>query len=135
MVGEIFFQFRQFFDGKGCKPYLDVGVFLFPAPDWSDGEYVKPDLLVLCDPDKDQEGVIRGAPDLVVEVASPSTSKYDMNGKKSKYMRAGVREYWIADGSRFIKYLFDERFERGEEVELLGNEIESAIFPGLKVTI
>ena len=135
MIKRLLLQMDPFFAGKKCEVHIDVGVFLFPAPDWSDGEYVKPDLLVLCDPGKDQEGVIRGAPDLVVEVLSPSTSKYDMNGKKSKYRRAGVREYWVVDGSRFIKYLFNEQFECGEEVELLGNEVESTIFPGLKVTI
>jgi len=135
VVGKIYVQFSQYFDGKECEPHIDVGVFLFPKEDWTDGEYVRPDLIVLCNSGKEQEGVVRGAPDLVVEVLSPSTAKHDMNGKKSKYKRAGVKEYWLVDGSRFIKYVFGPGFNEGEEAELLGNAIESTIFPGLRVTI
>jgi Uma2 family endonuclease len=40
---------------------------------------------------------LEGAPDLVVEVLSPSSRGYDMLMKRSLYARAGVREYWIAD--------------------------------------
>ncbi|MBI5949879.1 MAG: Uma2 family endonuclease [Chloroflexi bacterium] len=40
---------------------------------------------------------IEGAPDLVVEVASPSTRRYDVNTKLPAYLAAGVREVWIVD--------------------------------------
>lgn len=38
-----------------------------------------------------------GAPDLAIEVLSPSTSKYDRQQKKSVYERFGVKEYWLID--------------------------------------
>jgi Uma2 family endonuclease len=56
---------------------------------------VQPDICVVCDPSKlDRNGCI-GAPDLIVEVNSPSTSKRDLNLKFSLYEKSGVKEYWV----------------------------------------
>jgi Uma2 family endonuclease len=56
---------------------------------------VQPDIVVVCDPSKiDEKGII-GAPDLVVEVQSPSTAKYVMSQKFDLYEEAGVKEYWV----------------------------------------
>jgi len=56
---------------------------------------VQPDICVICDPSKlDERGCI-GAPDLIVEVISPSSSKRDLNEKFSLYEKSGVREYWV----------------------------------------
>ena len=38
-----------------------------------------------------------GAPDLVIEILSPTTAKYDLEEKKDVYERYGVKEYWIVD--------------------------------------
>jgi Uma2 family endonuclease len=46
---------------------------------------------------KVQESHIVGAPDLVVEVASPRTKRYDRTIKREAYARAGIREYWQMD--------------------------------------
>ena len=56
---------------------------------------VQPDICVVCDPSKiDAKGII-GAPDLVVEVQSPSTTRLVMGKKFDLYEEAGVREYWV----------------------------------------
>ena len=56
---------------------------------------VQPDICVVCDPSKiDDKGII-GAPDLVVEVQSPSTTKLVMGKKFDLYEEAGVKEYWV----------------------------------------
>ncbi|MCL2511381.1 MAG: Uma2 family endonuclease [Bacteroidales bacterium] len=56
---------------------------------------VQPDIVVICDPSKlDDKGCI-GAPDLIVEVSSPSTSKRDMEEKFFLYEEVGVKEYWV----------------------------------------
>ena len=58
-------------------------------------DLVQPDICIVCDPSKlDERGCI-GAPDLIVEVISPSTSKRDLNEKFSLYEKSGVHEYWV----------------------------------------
>jgi len=60
-------------------------------------DVVQPDICVICDLSKlDDNGCI-GAPDLVVEVLSHSTAKYDKDKKFHLYEKFDVREYWIVD--------------------------------------
>lgn len=61
--------------------------------------WVEPDVLVVCDPKKVTDRAIVGAPDLVVEVVSPSSMRMDYYKKLGLYEQAGVREYWIVDPS------------------------------------
>ena len=88
---------------KDRKPfkvlYSPIDVRLpFKSEDISDNKIytvVQPDIIVVCDPDKlDDKGCL-GAPDLVVEVLSPSTAKNDMKDKYLLYEQSGVREYWV----------------------------------------
>ncbi len=60
---------------------------------------VQPDISVVCDPGKTDGHGCKGAPDMVVEVTSPSTSRYDKLTKFNLYLQAGVREYWIVDSA------------------------------------
>lgn len=59
--------------------------------------YLEPDLMVICDESKITEEGCKGAPDLIIEVVSPSTRRNDYNQKLFLYRTAGVREYWIVD--------------------------------------
>ena len=63
------------------------------------GNVVQPDVLVLLNEHLDRitNARIIGAPDLVVEVASPSTARHDLSEKQDAYARAGVTEYWIVN--------------------------------------
>ena len=56
---------------------------------------LQPDIFILCDRDKLKHHVVYGAPDLVVEILSPSTQNKDMKLKTAKYRKAGVKEYWL----------------------------------------
>ena len=85
---------------RGCKVYVaprDVQL----DPD-DDRTMVQPDILIVCDRSKITARCIMGAPDLIVEILSPSTRETDLQLKASKYASAGVREYWIVDPERTI---------------------------------
>ena len=78
---------------------------------------VQPDLSVICDPEKLIDQGCHGAPDLVVEILSPSTSKKDMDEKFHLYERFGVREYWIIDPAaeyiRLFTFQEDGLYDKG----------------------
>jgi Uma2 family endonuclease len=96
--GTIFNKLYNFLEAKPCKVYhAPFGVRLFPKKDNSDDTFFEPDIVVVCDSSKLDDRGCNGAPDLVVEILSPSTVKHDLLYKFNKYLEAGVREYWIVD--------------------------------------
>jgi Uma2 family endonuclease len=91
-------KFYNYLEGKTCKVFAGpVGVRLFPRPDRRDNTVLEPDLIVVCDPSKLDERGCNGAPDLVIEILSPSTSSRDKVLKFNLYLEAGVREYWVVE--------------------------------------
>jgi Uma2 family endonuclease len=88
----------NFLEGKPGKVYPGpFGVRLFPKDDLSDDTYFEPDITVICDPSKLDGRGCKGAPDMIIEILSPSNRQHDMLVKFRKYLQAGVREYWIVD--------------------------------------
>ena len=98
---EISRQIGNYLDGKRCKVYpAPFGVRLFEQDGDSPEDVdtmVEPDISIVCDPSKLDDHGCKGAPDMVVEVLSPSTQRHDQLVKLGLYQRARVREYWIVD--------------------------------------
>lgn len=87
----------------------------FTAPldvqlDCDDRTMVQPDVIVLCDESKLTRERIVGAPDLIIEVLSPTNWYHDTTRKLLKYKKAGVREYWIVmpDSLKVLVYYFEK---------------------------
>ncbi len=80
--------------------------------DKDDKTMAQPDVFLVCDQSKNTGRCIYGAPDMVIEVTSPSTRKRDFGKKLGKYVDAGVREYWIVDvkNQKVIVYDLGEDF-------------------------
>lgn len=101
IAAELTRQFGNYLEGKRCKVYpAPFGVRLFEQDGDSPEDVdtmVEPDLSVVCDEDKLDDNGCKGAPDLVVEIISPSSRRHDRLVKLGLYQRAGVREYWIVD--------------------------------------
>ena len=99
--GELFRQLANFLEGKKCRA---IPAPFAVRPFERDGDFpedvdtmVEPDISVVCDPDKLDKYGCRGAPDLIIEILSPSSRRHDRITKLNLYQRAGVREYWIVN--------------------------------------
>ena len=92
--GALFGQLWTFLQGKPCHVYVSpFGVRLHKNKDTA----FEPDIVVLCDHSKRRERGCEGAPDIIIEILSPSTERNDRVLKHKEYMQAGVKEYWIVD--------------------------------------
>lgn len=113
-----------------CKVYpAPFAVNLFA----DDSTFVEPDISVVCDRDRLSDRGCEGAPDLVVEVVSPSSVGMDYVSKLSLYRDAGVREYWVADPleGRTVVYVFgDEPLMR---VYPFSEPVPSVVLEGLSI--
>jgi len=137
---ELTVQIGTFLHGKPCKvraaPY-DVRLFY----DEADGEdqddtVVQPDLVVICDDKKRGSEGCRGAPDLVIEILSPSNTSEEFLRKFNLYMDAGVREYWVVDPVH--KMVMVNLFENGRCITRMYRQhdtVPAAVLPGLTVTL
>ena len=90
--GNIFGIFRDYLKGKKCTP-IQNGFDLY----LDDENQFVPNFMVVCDTDKIKPDGVYGAPDLVVEVLSPSTAKNDKGYKKDTDAKHGGKEYWIVN--------------------------------------
>lgn len=94
-------QLYNYLEGKRCKVYpAPFGVRLFEQDGDSPEDVdtvVEPDISVVCDKNKLDDHGCKGAPDMIIEILSPSTQRHDRLVKLGLYQRAGVREYWTVN--------------------------------------
>ena len=137
--GNIYGNFFQYLRKQPCKvfsaPY-DVRLTR-TVKDEDVITVVQPDICIICDQSKRDERGCNGAPDFIVEILSPATSKKDLKDKFYLYEESGVKEYWIV-----------YPFEQIIEVFLLNNDkyqlvrkyfsdekIQVNIFDGLEIDL
>lgn len=96
---------------------------------------VVPDLLFVRTERLDivTSALIEGAPDLVVEVASPSTRGRDTVQKAAAYAEAGVPEYWMPDPETRTFRMLALRDSIYRDVELVEGRFHSTVIDGLTI--
>ena len=130
-------EFYAFLKGKTCEVFAaPYDVRLFYEEDESDDTVVQPDMIVVCDPIQLGGEGCHGAPDLVVEILSPSNMAIEMERKLNLYKEAQVKEYWIVDPkNRHIRiYLLSE----GEYIFRtchVQDTIRPSTVPGLEIPL
>ena len=96
---------------------------------FSEQNILQPDLLFIenTNLDKVQKDGLYGAPDLIIEILSPTTSKLDFKEKKSVYEKYGVSEYFIIDPeSKSVDSFFLNKGKYQEQKSIIG-KIKSKI--------
>lgn len=115
IAGEIFYYLKDYIkqnNGSCIAGMSPADVQL----DKDDKTMVQPDIIVTCRQDKIREKVFYGAPDMVIEVLSPSNGQKEQQLKYQKYKDAGVREYWVVHTDR--KHVTVNDFE-GDKVPVV----------------
>ncbi len=137
-------QWNQAKLGRWMLPFVDernLGVVLFSpfAVKLLDTDVVQPDVMFIS---KEREHIItgaylEGAPDLVVEILSPSTSRRDWNEKPELYALHGVKEYLVMDPSNKIVWrltLKDGALEI-EQTYYEGDTVTSTVLEGFSIAV
>lgn len=134
---ELASQFRNYLRKKKCKVYTAPFDVRFPNGENDEETYtvVQPDICVICDVSKlDDKGCV-GAPDLIIEILSPSTAEKDAKIKFQLYEEHGVKEYWMVEPDYnlvevFIldenrKYQFRGKYSKSDKVKVgIFNDLE-----------
>lgn len=113
---------------------------VYPAPfavnlNADDNIWVEPDISVICDKDKLSDRGCEGAPDWIIEIASPGSLRMDFAVKLFKYRTARVREYWIVNPVKKIVQTYVFEGEEDANMYSFDDEIPVSIFDGLTLTI
>ena len=140
--------FGNYLEGKTCEVFGDGALLYF-----SEENQFIPDAMIVCDPSKLKDDGVHGAPDLVVEVLSPSTAQNDKLRKKEIYGRYGVKEYWIVstgdysvevylpeNGKLELKNIYTldpvhvvKSPDEQEKIEFQATEFRCSLFPDLPI--
>ena len=113
-------------------------VFVAPTDlQLSEVDIVQPDLMVILQKNLHiiTPSKVKGIPDLVIEILSPSTTSHDRQAKKERYRIARVPEYWIVDPDEHVveQYLLEGSVYR--LVELCEKELSPADLPGVLIDV
>lgn len=127
---------------KSCKVYPAPFCVRLTKGDEISNEDIKkvvePDITIVCDKSKIDEKGCNGAPDMIVEIVSPSSIKTDRIVKFNMYEKVGVKEYWIVEPEVKIVSVFvlqeNGRYGR-QELYMEEDQIALNIFPDLTIDL
>ena len=140
LAGEIYATLRNFLKKQTCKAFVSPFDVRFPRKSKEDKDIftvLQPDVCVVCDTSKyDKRGCV-GAPDIVVEVLSPSNNEKELKNKFDIYEESGVQEYWIVspqDKTFLVNRLVEGRYVTSR-LMVSGDIVTSTVLPGFEMDL
>ena len=139
--GDIFGAMHSFLKSKSCKVYHAPFDVRFPnQPDDTNAQtftVVQPDICVICDHSRLDDAGCKGAPDLIVEILSPSTASKDLNEKYQLYEEHGVQEYWVVYPGEAVLEIYElqdgKYVSKGKFVK--EDVVTTKVLPGLEIKL
>mgnify|MGYP001290730836 CR=1 FL=1 len=141
VLGKLHLKIANHLENKPCSVLLAPCDVLLPDYETEETESIKtiiqPDIFVVCDESKLQKKHCIGAPDLIVEILSPSTANRDRIEKSRIYYNHGVKEYWIADpDARTVEVLTPgEKYWQIDGAYSHEEMLYSLLFANLKINL
>ena len=135
ILGNLYFIIRSY-----LEQHQTGSVYLAPSDvHLTDLNVYQPDLYFVSNARKSilsAQGA-EGAPDLVAEILSPKTARFDKGVKREVYARTGVKELWIIDPALREIQVYHLTASSDVPAATLGEEkqIESALLPGLRIPL
>ena len=135
-------QIAVFLTGKPCRIYPAPFCVRLPQGYEKNQKEIKnvvePDISIICDKSKIDDKGCNGAPDMIIEIVSPSSIKKDRVIKFNLYEKAGVKEYWIVEPDlRLISVFLLQKNGRFSRPEMYTDEdsIKVSSFPDLIIDL
>ena len=139
IVSQLMGELYLFLKGRPCEVYTaPFDVRLSASEDEEEYHVIQPDISVICDKEKLDEKGCKGAPDLIVEVLSPSTWQRDRIEKMNQYQKHGVREYLLIYPNEKIVEQYNLCENGKYETPQIYNETDvfhSTIFPEFQLNM
>lgn len=127
IMGNLFLQLANHLKGKTCKVFTEAEI------EFNDNVLI-PDISVICGLDNSNFQRYKKAPEIVIEIISPSSQYTDAFTKLIKYELFGVKEYWIANPKTETITVYD--FENKTNKDYCKNEnLVSSVFNDLVISI
>lgn len=140
VAGALYRILGNYMQGKDCRVFiapLDVLLSERQEPDEQIQTVVQPDVFVVCDKSKLDKNRCKGAPDLIIEVLSPTTARKDRREKFLLYEKYGVKEYWLVEPDAKLITAFilkDDQYGR-PNIYSDEEEMKTSIFADLIVNL
>jgi len=100
LMGNLYLEIGNFLKGKSCKVFTEIELEC-------QGNVLIPDISVICGLENTNIQRYKKAPEIVIEILSPSSRYTDTFTKLFKYELLGVKEYWIVNPDKEIVTIYD----------------------------
>ncbi|MBC7553227.1 MAG: Uma2 family endonuclease [Taibaiella sp.] len=138
--GYLFLAIGNYLKGKQCNVYSAPFDVRLPRKSKDDNDIitvVQPDISVICNKSiLDFKGCL-GAPDIVVEILSPSNNVVELKNKYEIYEEAGIKEYWVVSpqDKTFLVYTLVNGRYVPSRLMVAGNVVHSAVLEGFSLDL